>query len=268
MGADTKIAWADDTFNPWIGCMKISPGCDRCYAESLNKRWGKKNWGPGIPRRRTSPANWKKPIKWNKEAEAAGIRRKVFCASMADVFDNAVPDEWRSDLWQLIRGTPWLDWILLTKRIGNVKKMLPADWEEGYSNVWLCITIVNQDEAERDIQKLIAIPAMVRGLSIEPQLELIELNCQYCGTSSDAHSIDCPATNRALMVGIDWIITGAESGHGARLYNEEWTRSLRDQCQTAGIPFFYKQRIESGRKVETPELDGRIWTQFPGERHD
>lgn len=258
MGENTKIAWADDTFNPWVGCQKVGPGCDHCYAETLNKRYGHDNWGAGKARRRTTAANWRKPIKWNREAEAAGKRRKVFCASMADVFDNAVPDEWRDDLFALIRETPWLDWILLTKRIGNVAKMLPADWGSGYPNVWLCITVVNQEEYDRDLLKLAAVPAAVRGLSVEPQLGPIDL--ALMGTLP--RDLGWGYTDVAAAV--DWVITGAESGHGARPYDEDWARSLRDQCSGYPTAFFYKQRIENGRKVETPELDGRRWTEFPG----
>lgn len=269
MGANTKIAWADDTFNPWIGCQNVSPGCDHCYAEALNKRWGKDNWGPGKDRRLTTKANWKKPVKWHREAEAAGVRRRVFCASMADVFDNAVPEAWRFALWELIKETPWLDWILLTKRIGNVKAMLPEDWGDGYPNVWLCITVVNQEEAERDVQKLIDIPATVRGLSVEPQIGPIDLTKLIRYQDGWAFCDNALTGFRATKVGgwhepkIDWVITGAESGPGRRDYDEDWARALRGQCSGTQTAFFYKQHIENGRKVETPELDGRTWTEFP-----
>ncbi len=244
MAANSKIAWTDSTFNPWIGCTKVGPGCDNCYAEALNKRFGHNNWGSGVARRRTGAANWKGPRRWDREAVASGIRRKVFCASMADVFDNEVPPTWRADLFDLIRETPNLDWIILTKRIGNVAGMLPADWGDGYPNVWLLITVVNQDEADRDIPKLLETPAAVWGLSIEPQLEGF-----YIGLGDVAT--------------LDWIITGAESGPNARPYNEDWARDLRDWCQKTGTAFFYKQKIHNGKKVETPELDGRRWMEFP-----
>ena len=269
MGKYTKISWCDATFNPWIGCTKVSPGCDHCYAENLNHRWGQDNWGVRKDRRRTTANNWKKPVSWNAQAEAAGVRRKVFCASMADVFDNAVPDEWRLDLWQLIRETPWLDWILLTKRIGNVKDMLPDDWGEGYPNVWLCITVVDQKEAERDIQKFLDVPAVVHGLSIEPQLGPITLTRVIRFEDDWAYCDNALTGFQATKCGgwdgpkIDWVITGAESGHGARPYNEDWARALRDQCSGSHTAFFYKQRIEDGRKIETPVLDGRRWMEFP-----
>ncbi len=245
MGENSKISWTDHTFNPWIGCTKVSPGCDNCYAETQDghRKWTAEGWGTGKPRTRTT-ASWKNPLKWNKEAELAGVRRKVFCASLADVFDNAIPQEWRHDLFNLIKATPHLDWLLLTKRIGNAKKMLPADWGKGYPNVWLLITVVNQKEAIRDIPKLLFRPAVIRGLSIEPQIEGINL---------------CPSMNH----GIDWVICGAESGPKRRPFNEDWARSLRNQCQQIGAAFFYKQIIKDGKKLETPELDGRQWAEFP-----
>lgn len=271
MGANTKISWADDTFNPWIGCTEIGPGCDNCYAAALNKRWGKDNWGAGKPRRRTSQANWQKPLKWNREAVAAGKRRRVFCASMADVFDNEVAPEWRADLWRLIRSTPGLDWLVLTKRVGNVEKMLPADWGGGYPNVWLLITVVNQAEAERDIPKLLEIPAAVRGLSIEPQIESIDLTNLHPPSQPEARldalsglaGFKMPV---AAVPCLDWVICGAESGPHARPFNEDWARTLRDQCQEAGAAFFYKQIIVGRLKIETPELDGRVWAEFPRSR--
>ena len=131
MGENSKIEWCDHTWNPWIGCTKVSPGCDHCYAESYATRYGKTVWGPGQPRQLTSDANWKKPLKWNHEAMLTGTRPRVFCASLAEVFDNEVNPAWRERLWAFIQATPNLDWLLLTKRIGNVAKMLPMDWGTG-----------------------------------------------------------------------------------------------------------------------------------------
>ncbi len=247
MGANSKISWTDHTFNPWIGCTKVGPGCENCYAESLDARYrfgGKQqtHWGPGVPRQRTGVANWRKPLSWHRAAVASGVRAKVFCASLADVFDNEVPDEWRTDLWTLIALCHELDWILVTKRVGNVSKMTPASWmhDEWPANVWLLATMVNQEEVDRDISKLARIPAPVTGLSIEPMLERISAPC-----------------------GVNWIICGAESGSQHRPFDEDWARSLRDHCQLYGIAFFYKQNIVDGKKTETPELDGRRWIEFP-----
>lgn len=165
------------TFNPWTGCTKVSPGCDHCYAEGWAKRSGHVQWGPHGARRRTSAANWAKPLKWNAEAEATGIRRKVFCASLADVFDNhgSITSGWRGDLWHLIARTPHLDWLLLTKRPQNIANMLPDGygapaWGDGWPNVWLGTTCENQEEANRRIPHLLAVRAAKHFVSAEPLL--------------------------------------------------------------------------------------------------
>ena len=258
MAKQTGIAWTDSTFNPWWGCTKVSPGCDNCYANALDKRFGGDHWGVGKDRRRTGQKNWNQPIKWNREAEASGTRSRVFCASMADVFDNEIPEEWRADLFNLIRETPHLDWILLTKRIGNVAKMLPKDWDDGWPNVWLLISVVNQEEVDRDCPKLRNTPAAVRGLSVEPQSGPID----FAATSRD----DLPAYHwETELESLNWIICGAESGPGRRLFNLDWARTLRDQCQALDVPFFLKQIPGDTHKgvIETPELDGRQWVEFP-----
>jgi protein gp37 len=264
MSENSTIEWTDHTFNPWEGCQKVGPGCDHCYAETRNARFGGGvaiNWGPGAPRRRTSPANWHKPLAWNA-AHAAffaqhGRRQRVFCASLADVFDNAVPDDWRADLFELIAATPNLDWLLLTKRIGNVGNMLPVpfDFEKQYPNVWLGATITSQAEADRDIPKLLALDATVRFLSMEPLLGPVDLSivaCKPCPTSNGALSMDpstgayeccsrCDFTGIGDEWGIDWVIVGGESGPGARPMDPDWARSLRDQCAAADVPFLFKQ---------------------------
>jgi protein gp37 len=244
MGENTKIEWTGHTFNPWTGCTKISPGCDHCYAESWAKRAGTVRWGVGEPRRRTTAANWRLPLKWNAQAEREGRRFRVFCASLADVFGNAVPDEWRADLFRLIRATPRLDWLLLTKRVGNACAMIDDARERGHlltsgspewpwPNVWIGATVVNQEEADRDIPKLLATPAAVRFLSIEPMLGPITIDRrlieQIDGTSQHGPRF------------IDWIICGGESGPKARPMHPDWARSLRDQCAAAGVPFLFKQ---------------------------
>lgn len=224
MAEKTGIAWTDSTFNPWIGCTKVGPGCDNCYAEALmDKRWHKVQWGAGKPRSRTSDANWRTPLFWESQHEAFalmhGRRRRVFCASLSDVFDNEAPPQWRGDLWALVKATPHLDWLILTKRIGNVRGMAPA---EGLPpNVWLGATIVNQEEYDRDAHKLLAVPASVRFLSVEPMLEPIRA----------APSIGA----------FDWVIVGGESGKAARPIEREWIDSLHDQCAWFGVPFFFKQ---------------------------
>ena len=251
MAENTQIEWCDATFNPWIGCTKVSPGCDHCYAEvSTPSRVQKISWGPGAPRRRTSVANWRKPLAWNaahaKFFAEHGRRQRVFCASLADVFDNEVSAQWRMDLMRLIEKTPNLDWLLLTKRIGNAADMLETavrginhgrwGWTDNvFPNVWIGATIVNQEEADRDIPKLLSTPAAVRFLSMEPLLGPVHLD-QF-------HPSRAPA-DPTLLDGIDWIIVGGESGPKARPMHPDWPRSLRDQCAAANVPFLFKQHGE------------------------
>jgi protein gp37 len=159
MGENSKIEWTDHTFNPWIGCQHVSPGCDQCYAETMmDHRYGKVEWGPHGERKRTSKGNWRNPLKWNADARAFkreyGHRPRVFCASLADVFDNQAPSEWRKDLFALIRECRRLDWLMLTKRPQNILKMLPEDWGDGYRNVWLGVTAENQTFFDQRIDSL------------------------------------------------------------------------------------------------------------------
>lgn len=232
MGASTAIAWTDATFNPWIGCEAISPGCEHCYAESYAKRVGR----DFATRTRTSAANWRQPLLWNKKAEAAGTRLRVFCASLADVFDNQVPEEWRVDLFNLIAATPWLRWQLLTKRIANARVYRLPD------NVWLGATVTNQEEFDRDRTKLIEIKAAKHFLSIEPQLARIDA-CEAFGVwwNQTRGAFEPVDPNQPIGGGIDWVICGGESGPHARPFNLEWARSLRDVCRGAGVRFFMKQ---------------------------
>lgn len=243
MAENSKIEWTHHTFNPWVGCTKVSPACDHCYAEGWAKRSGMVQWGPHAERRRTSESNWRQPIKWNAEAERLGIRYRVFCSSLADVFDNAVPQEWRDDLFTLIEQTPNLDWLLLTKRIGNVGNMLPVpfDFARLYPNVWLGATICNQEEADRDIPKLMRLPATKRFLSMEPLLGAVNLS-QWLDIIQYEDSAPWMRRNIGhLHDMLDWVIVGGESGPGARPMHPEWARSLRDQCAAAGVPFLFKQ---------------------------
>lgn len=253
MSQNTKIEWADHTFNPWTGCTKVSPACDHCYAESWAKRSGTVQWGARQPRRRTTPANWRLPIKWNAQAAAAGMRYRVFCASLADVFDNEVPVQWREDLFNLIAETPSLDWLLLTKRIGNVRAMLDsycasdghpgARWD-AWPNVWIGATVCNQEEADRDIPKLLEVPARVRFLSMEPLLGPVDIT--------------------RFLSGLDWVIVGGESGHHARPMHPDWARILRDQCRLAGVPFLFKQWGEWIPRAGTTWSE---WIMADGTRH-
>ncbi|MBU9380695.1 phage Gp37/Gp68 family protein [Burkholderia gladioli] len=275
MSENSKIEWTDHTFNPFIGCTKVSPGCDNCYAEHMmDTRMHRVKWGPGQPRARTSAANWREPVRWNARHEeffaAHGRRQRVFCASLADVFDNAVPAAWRRDLAALIEATPALDWQLLTKRIGNAAAMLVDMFPAGTpDHVWLGATVVNQTEADRDVPKLLATPARMRFLSIEPMLGPVDVarwldptgvHCMdVCADTryvkagevetynADGESVPlCPACGESASWtgyddGIDWVIAGGESGPVARPAHPDWFRSLRDQCAEASVPFLFKQ---------------------------
>ncbi|HEY0684684.1 MAG TPA: phage Gp37/Gp68 family protein [Steroidobacter sp.] len=254
MAENTKIEWADHTLNWWTGCEHISPACDHCYAETWAKRAGR-NFAE---RKLTTDATRRKALKWEANAAAFerehGRRQRVFVNSLADVFDNKVPQEWRDSLFDMIRATPSLDYLLLTKRIGNAKRMLPADWGSGYPNVWMGSTVVTQEEADRDIPKLLALPARVRFLSIEPMLGQISLDHEWLECERFEHSPDCNDDLCALAAGendcagkvveyprIDWVIAGGESSSKARPSHPEWFRALRDQCGAAGVAFFFKQ---------------------------
>jgi protein gp37 len=248
MAENSAIEWTDHTFNPWEGCQKVGPGCDHCYAEARNARYGggtAVNWGPGAPRRRTAPANWRKPLAWNAaHAEffaQHGRRQRVFCASLADVFDNEVPDQWRHDLFALIHATPNLNWLLLTKRIGNVPKLVDRGVFEENSNIWLGATIVNQEEADRDIPKLLAVPARVRFLSMEPLLGPVDLRAYLPPMSGPGWVSGCRPVNYDGKPLIHQVIVGGESGTKARPMHPDWARSLRDQCHAADVEFLFKQ---------------------------
>ena len=230
MGEQTGIAWTDHTFNPWIGCTAVSPACAHCYAEALAKRYG---WNFAA-RRRTSENNWRNPRRWNLAAERDGVRRRVFCASLADVFDNQVPSEWRADLWEMIRACPALDWQLLTKRPQNIRKMLPADWGDGWPNVWLGTTAEDQREADRRILHLLDVPALRRFVSVEPLLGPLEI-----GPGLSMHRDQW--CNWRQGGGIHWVIVGGESGPGARRMDPSWAMDLLLQCAAQDVPFFFKQ---------------------------
>lgn len=245
MAETSEISWTDATFNPWIGCTKVSPACDHCYAERDNGRRGwVPGWGPGVPRKRTK--TWGGPLKWNRKAAETGYKTRVFCASLADVFDNEVPQGWREDLWELLRQTPNLRWILLTKRIGNARKMLPADWKAGYPNVGLMATLENQEVWNRDIFKLMSTPAAWRGVSAEPLLGKIDLLAGPTGCGFP-----------------DWIITGGESGAGFRPLDMNAVRLMRDQCADLGIAFHHKQNGGFRGKSAGCLIDGVEHKYFP-----
>jgi protein gp37 len=279
MAENSKISWTHHTFNPWIGCTKVSPACDHCYAENLmDTRMHVVQWGAGQPRKRTTEANWRHPLKWNAKAEAEGTRYRVFCASLADVFDNEVSDDWRGDLFRLIAQTPNLDWLLLTKRIGNAAHMIeqsmgkldgwPPSWMTTRGpvmpNVWIGATICNQEEADRDIPKLLKTPAAKRFLSMEPLLGPVRLDSIKRKVHPDddwTYFDDVLTGTYATKAGqfdgpaVDWVIVGGESGANARPMHPDWARSLRDQCTKAGVPFHFKQWGEWREPVHGEPFD-------------
>jgi protein gp37 len=242
MAEGSLIAWTENTFNALMGCSKISPGCDNCYAETLTtNRMGLSLWGKGGKRQRTSVAYWRKPYLWNREAAAAGRRMLVFCGSLFDwAEDHPIVDAVRVDLFNVIRETPYLDWQLLTKRAGRIRAKLPADWGNGWPNVWLGTSIENDDYTWR-ADALREIPATVRFVSYEPALGPL------------------PSLN---LSGLDWLIYGGESGPGWRPEDKQWARDIRVRCVPTRTAFFHKQSAAARTEMGI-ELDGAIVRHYP-----
>ena len=276
MAKNSKIEWTHHTFNPWWGCTKVSAACKHCYAENWAKRVGAKVWGAKATRRFFSDTHWRQPVLWNRDAMAEQIRSRVFCASMADVFEKRRElDAWRDRLWALIKETPWLDWLLLTKRPENIGDLVPwtGDWPR---NVWLGATVESQRWVERRLPALLRHKSAVRFLSCEPLLGKIDLQDWLHGVAGDD------------LLPIDWVIAGGESGGRARPMHPNWVRFVRDQCVAASVPFHFKQwgtwapstdnyasrllrdgdgpaiRVAHvGKKVGGRLLDGRTWDEVP-----
>ncbi len=239
----TKINWATSTFNPWHGCTRVSSGCDHCYAEREDGRKlfsDETHWGKGVPRKAMAETYWKQPFTWERKAAREGTRPRVFCASMADWADSEAPQGARQRLWQTIGQTPHLDWLLLTKRPGNIRRFLPADWGDGYPNVWLGVTTENRKQGLPRISVLRTIPATVRFVSFEPLLE-------------DLGQLD--------LTGIHWAITGGETGPKARVMDTQWARSIITQCREQQVAVWVKQLgrrpVESGVELRLMKEDGR-----------
>ena len=280
MGERSKIEWTDSTFNPWVGCTKVrrrkgaASACDFCYAEKWAKRSGQVEWG-NHSRRRTTDAYWRMPLIWNKQApsfQAKNKRRqRVFCASLADVFDNQANPEWRMDLFNLIRACDQLDWQLLTKRPQNIQRMLPLDWGSGYPNVWLGTTAEDADAYRRRVPHLLRVPAPVHFVSYEPALGALG-------------QLDIDGLHP------DWLIIGGESGvrrEAIRPTDPRWARDAIAECHRLGASPFLKQwgtywnnpyvveaghSVQRAMKIDPPEngkgggkLDDRLWREFPNE---
>ena len=248
---NSKIEWTDHTFNPWIGCTKVSPGCTHCYAEAEDKRrkWTEGGWGKGKPRHLTSENSWRNLLKWNDEARASGRRKKVFCASLCDVFDDEVVQEWRDRLWDRVAECQSIDFQVLTKRPENIPEMLPRNWNDGWANVWLGTSVENQDYADIRIPLLCDVSAKMRFLSVEPLLGPIHFKS---------------------LEGVNWVIVGGESGVNSRLMDKAWVEQIKVQCETEKVTFFFKQWgafDETAKKVGKLKaghtLNGETLQSFP-----
>ncbi|MFP4438962.1 MAG: DUF5131 family protein [Chloroflexaceae bacterium] len=259
MARFSTIEWTDHTFNPWWGCTKVSPGCANCYAETWAHRYEQGLWGKQAQRRLFGEHHWKQPLRWNRKAVEQQQRFRVFCASMADVFEDH-PDvhDARQHLWQIITVTPMLDWLLLTKRPENILPMIPATWREQLPwNIWLMTSVETQQQAEQRIPVLLSLPARIHALSVEPLLGSVDL------------SIWLPS--------LQWVIVGGESGYRARPLHPAWVRTVRNQCIAANVAFFFKQWgtfypsehgdtihfARVGKKAAGRLLDGRTWDDVP-----
>lgn len=297
MAQQTAIAWTDSTFNGWIGCTAISPGCDNCYAAAMmDTRLRRAKWGPGEPRVRTSEANWDQMRRWERNharfEQEHGRQRRVFCFSQADVFDNEAPLRWFVDFMELCRTTPHLIKQLLTKRIGNVVHRLQEalehiaeqlvataqpgsqkasqidlqalhdwliDWLAGRApgHIWIGATVVDQVEADRDIPKLLRVPAVLRFLSMEPLLARVNISRwllpRRMGNDDGYGGDHDPGWSQDKRV-VDWVIVGGESGRRCRPPEPQAVDDLRRQCEAANRPFFFKQW--GGR---TPDAGGSLF---------
>jgi protein gp37 len=234
MGKVTGILWTDHTFNPWWGCTRVSPGCVNCYAEKFDKRVGGDHWGPGKPRRVFGDTHWREPLKWSG---------RVFCASMADIFDDEAPEGQRERLWDLIRSTPNLTWQLLTKRVHGYSKYLASDLMNS-PRVWKGFTAEDQPNFDERYAEMWNHPGII-WVSYEPALGPLT----FLRWQSKPH----------------WVVYGGESGPGRRQDQERWARDLRDECEIYNIRFFMKQRSartpDEGKKLITPDL---MIQEFPG----
>lgn len=271
MAKNSRIEWTDHTFNPWWGCVKVSPACEHCYAETWAKRLGKNVWGKRADRRFLSDNNWRQPLKWNADADAKGQRARVFCASMADVFeDRRDLDDERQRLFKMIEMTPWLDWLLLTKRTDKIQTLAP--WGRFWpNNVWIGTTVEDQRRANERLPLLAQIPAVVRFISAEPLLGPLDLE--------------------PWLESLDWVILGGESGARSRPSNPRWFSDVVNQCISAGVAVHFKQwgdwgpndelvptigrkmqfangmnMIRTGKKLAGRVLNGRTWDDLPSPR--
>ncbi len=253
MGKDSAISWTHHTFNPWWGCVEVSPACDNCYARELAvNRWKIDVWGKDKPRRFFTDKHWNEPRKWNVAAKNLGVRHRVFCASMADICEERPDlDPQRERLWKLIEETPDLDWMLLTKRPENYPAMLPQSWvADPRRNVWLGTTAENQRRADERIPELFKVPALVYWISAEPLIGPIDFGKFW---SRESH-------------GIDWVIVGGESGDKPRRMDPEWVRDIRRQCEENGAAYHFKQKGRVlAQELGCKDREGKDMSEWPME---
>jgi protein gp37 len=281
VGKDSAISWTTHTYNPWWGCVEVSPACDNCYARELAvNRWGHKVWGKDAPRRFFGDKHWNEPLKWDKEAAKAGERHRVFCASMADVFeDRRDLDMERLRLYALIEKTPNLDWMLLTKREKAIRKLLPTAWiRNPRPNVWLGVTAENQRRADERIPALLDVPAVVHWISAEPLLGPINFEPWIKGYHHPVthDRLDAPDGAQVAgeirsgdewhrLKGIDWVIVGGESGDHPRRMDPAWANDIRRQCEgKAAYHFKQKGRILAA-ELGCKNKEGKDLSEWPAE---
>jgi len=240
-------AWWDFTFNPWWGCAKVSPGCKFCYALDQADRTGfDEIWGVGSDRRTFPDKHWNGPARWAKLAEANGTRYKVFCASMADIFEDRDDlNGERAKLFAMMEATSeWLDWLFVTKRPENILKMVPEAWLTNWpANVWAGTSVENQKWADIRIPELLKVPATVRFLSMEPLIGPVDMS--------------------PWVEALEWVVVGGESGPNSRPMETEWATDIAAACGNAGTPFWMKQKGVVWATLNDAEGKGVDWDKFP-----
>lgn len=256
----TKIEWTDETWNPVTGCTKISPGCKHCYADRMATRlqgMGHANYANGFrltlqPHMLTTPLEWRQP-------------RMIFVNSMSDLFHTDVPLEYIKQVFGVMKETPQHTYQVLTKRAERLSELAPLlEWTP---NIWMGVSVENQEYANKRIPHLLRTPAAVRFLSCEPLLGELDLTniCIQGGEDSGEfiNSLNLEEFGSNGVNLINWVIAGGESGPSARPMNPEWVRSLRDQCNMYQVPFFFKQWGGVNKKRAGRLLDGRTWDEMP-----
>lgn len=265
MAENSGISWTHNTQNFWVGCDKVSPECAKCYIARILQKQGRQPWGE-VYRTQT----WEEPWKWEEDCIRNRYAKRVFTCSLSDFF-HVKADPWRREAWAIIKRTPHLAWLILTKRPEHIEKHLPRDWGSGYENVWLGVS-VGCNWALEKMEKLRSIPCVVRWVSAEPLLEDISA--------------------RINLNGFHWVVVGGESGsgneylwtpdpdykgkpkdprdeedHGRRTMRHQWAAALRDKVKAAGLPFMFKQVTAPRSGFGYNALDGKDWHEFPPAPH-